>query len=51
MDLWADLAGRLCRRRSRGGGDAVYYFHYLPLEMGAVHYAPGTFNFFSATRT
>ena len=38
MDLWgglwlADYVGSFLA----GGGNAVYYFHYLPLEMGAGH--------------
>jgi hypothetical protein len=50
MDLWAglwlaDYVGAFLG----GGGSAVYYFHYLPEEMGPGHNgSPGTFNFFSA---
>jgi len=52
MDLWgglwlADYVGAFLA----GGGNAVYYFHYLPLEMGAGHHgSQGTFNFFSADK-
>jgi hypothetical protein len=52
LDLWgglwlADYVGSFLA----GGGNAVYYFHYLPLEMGAGHNgSPGTFNFFSADK-
>jgi hypothetical protein len=50
LDLWsglwlADYIGAFLT----GGGSAVYYFHYLPMEMGAGHNGSrGTFNFFSA---
>jgi hypothetical protein len=50
MDLWgglwlADYVGAFLT----GGGDAIYYFHYLPEAMGPGHNgSPGTFNFFSA---
>ena len=50
LDLWsalwlADYVGAfLC-----AGGDALYYFHYLPAELQPGHYSsPGTFNFFTA---
>ncbi len=49
LDLWgglwlADYVGAFLT----GGGSAVYYFHYLPMEMGAGHNGSrGTFNFFS----
>ena len=52
LDLWgglwlADYVGAFLA----AGGNAVYYFHYLPLEMGAGHNgSPGTFNFFSADK-
>ena len=52
MDLWsglwlADYIGAFLT----GGGNAVYYFHYLPEEMGSGHNgSPGTFNFFSADK-
>lgn len=50
LDLWsglwlADYIGAFLT----GGGSAVYYFHYLPMEMGAGHNGSrGSFNFFSA---
>jgi hypothetical protein len=50
MDLWgglwlADYIGAFLT----GGGNAVYYFHYLPEAFGPGHNgSPGTFNFFSA---
>jgi F5/8 type C domain len=50
LDLWgglwlADYIGAFLA----GGGDAVYYFHYLPAPLQPGHNAsPGTFNFFSA---
>jgi hypothetical protein len=50
LDLWsglwlADYIGAFLT----GGGGAVYYFHYLPMELGAGHNGSrGTFNFFSA---
>jgi hypothetical protein len=50
MDIWgglwlADYVGAFLA----GGGNAVYYFHYLPGEMQPGHNgSPGTFNFFSA---
>jgi F5/8 type C domain len=50
MDLWgalwlADYVGAFLT----GGGNALYYFHYLPQAMGPGHNgSPGTFNFFSA---
>jgi F5/8 type C domain len=50
MDLWsglwlADYVGAFLS----GGGKALYYFHYLPEEMGTGHNgSTGTFNFFSA---
>ena len=49
MDIWsalwlADYVGAFLS----GGGNAVYYFHYLPEEMAAgYHGSPGTFGFFS----
>ena len=52
MDLWgalwlADYVGAFLA----GGGDAIYYFHYLPQAMGPGHNgSPGTFNFFSANQ-
>ncbi len=51
-DLWgglwlADYVGAFLA----GGGNAVYYFHYLPMEPGPGHNgSPGTFNFFSADK-
>jgi hypothetical protein len=44
--LWlADYVGAFFA----GGGNALYYFHYLPEAMGQGHNgSPGTFNFFSA---
>jgi len=50
MDLWgglwlADYVGAFLT----GGGNAIYYFHYLPGRIGPGHNgSPGTFNFFSA---
>jgi hypothetical protein len=50
MDLWgglwlADYVGAFLT----GGGNAIYYFHYLPEAMGpGRNGSPGTFNFFSA---
>jgi hypothetical protein len=50
MDLWgalwlADYVGAFLA----AGGNAVYYFHYLPQALGPGHNgSPGTFNFFSA---
>ena len=50
MDLWgglwlADYVGAFLT----AGGNAIYYFHYLPEAMGPGHNgSPGTFNFFSA---
>lgn len=50
MDIWgglwlADYIGAFLS----AGGDAVYYFHYLPGEMApGFHGSPGTFSFFSA---
>jgi F5/8 type C domain len=50
MDIWgalwlADYVGAFLS----AGGDAVYYFHYLPQEMApGFHGSPGTFGFFSA---
>jgi hypothetical protein len=50
MDLWgglwlADYVGAFLS----GGGQALYYFHYLPGSPGSGHNgSPGTFNFFSA---
>jgi len=47
MDIWgalwlADYVGAFLA----GGGSAVYYFHYLPEQVGSgVHGSPGTFNF------
>ena len=52
MDVWsglwlADYVGAFLT----AGGNALYYFHYLPGETGNGHYgSPGTFNFFSADR-
>jgi hypothetical protein len=52
MDIWgglwlADYIGAFLS----GGGNAVYYFHYMPEPMGHGHNnSPGTFNFFSADR-
>src|SRR6266850_2529595 len=52
MGLWgglwlADYVGSFLA----DGGNAVYYLHYLPLEMGAGHNgSQGTFNFFSADK-
>ncbi len=50
MDLWGGLwlAGYIGAFLG-GGGNAVYYFHYLPLPMEPGHNgSPGTFGFFSA---
>jgi hypothetical protein len=50
LDVWsglwlADYVGAFLA----AGGNAVYYFHYLPSQMSPGHYSsPGTFNFFSA---
>jgi hypothetical protein len=50
LDIWgglwlADYVGAFLT----GGGNALYYFHYLPGAMGPGHNgSPGTFNFFSA---
>ena len=50
MDIWgglwlADYIGAFLA----GGGNAVYYFHYMPEPIGHGHNnSPGTFNFFSA---
>lgn len=46
--LWlADYIGAFLS----GGGDAVYYFHYLPLGLGRGHNGSvGTFDFFSADK-
>jgi F5/8 type C domain len=47
MDIWgalwlADYVGAFLG----GGGNALYYFHYLPEQAGiGVHGSPGTFNF------
>ena len=52
MDIWgglwlADYIGAFLA----GGGNAVYYFHYMPEPIGRGHNnSPGTFNFFSADR-
>ena len=52
QDLWsalwlADYVGAFLA----GGGNAVYYFHYLPAPFGSGHNgSPGTFNFFSADK-
>lgn len=52
MDIWgglwlADYIGGFLA----GGGNAVYYFHYLPEGIGRGHNgSPGTFEFFSADR-
>ena len=52
MDLWgglwlADYIGAFLSN----GGDAVYYFHYMPEPIGpGQHASPGTFNFFSADK-
>jgi Winged helix-turn-helix DNA-binding len=44
--LWlADYVGAFFA----GGGNALYYFHYLPEAIGSGHNgSPGTFNFFAA---
>jgi hypothetical protein len=50
MSLWgglwlADYVGAFLA----GGGNALYYFHYMPAPMSPGHNgSPGTFNFFSA---
>ena len=50
MSLWgglwlADYVGAFLA----GGGNSLYYFHYMPAPMGPGHNgSPGTFNFFSA---
>jgi hypothetical protein len=50
MDIWsalwlADYVGAFFA----GGGNGLYYFHYLPAPMQPGHNtSPGTFNFFSA---
>jgi hypothetical protein len=52
VDVWgalwlADYIGAFLS----GGGDAVYYFHYLPLGLGRGHNgSTGTFDMFSADR-
>jgi len=52
MDIWgglwlADYIGAFLS----GGGNAVYYFHYMPEPMGRGHNnSPGTYSFFSADR-
>ena len=52
MDLWgglwlADYIGAFLGH----GGDAVYFFHYMPSEITpGNHASPGTFNFFSADK-
>src|SRR5258708_37036122 len=52
MDIWgglwlADYIGAFLS----GGGNAVYYFHYMPEPMGPGHNgSPGTFSFFSADK-
>jgi hypothetical protein len=52
MDTWgglwlADYIGAFLA----GGGNAVYYFHYMPEPIGRGHNgSPGTFSFFSADR-
>jgi hypothetical protein len=52
VDIWgalwlADYIGAFLS----GGGDAVYYFHYLPLGLGRGHNGSiGTFGMFSADR-
>jgi len=52
MDVWgglwlADYIGAFLS----GGGNAVYYFHYMPEPIGRGHNgSPGTFSFFSADR-
>jgi hypothetical protein len=52
MDIWgglwlADYIGAFLS----GGGNAVYYFHYMPEPMGRGHNnSPGTFSFFSADK-
>ena len=52
MDIWgglwlADYIGAFLS----GGGNAVYYFHYMPEPIGNGHNgSPGTFSFFSADR-
>ena len=52
MDIWgglwlADYIGAFLE----GGGNAVYYFHYMPEPMERGHNnSPGTFSFFSADR-
>jgi hypothetical protein len=52
LDVWsalwlADYVGAFFA----GGGNALYYFHYMPSEMQPGHYtSPGTFSFFSADR-
>jgi hypothetical protein len=52
LDLWAGLwLADYIGAFLTGGGNAVYYFHYLPEEMGSGHNgSPGTFNFFSADK-
>ncbi|MBV9695762.1 MAG: glycosyl hydrolase family 5 [Gammaproteobacteria bacterium] len=50
LDVWsalwlADYVGAFLA----GGGDALYYFHYIPEPLGAgAHGSVGTFNFFAA---
>ena len=52
LDVWAglwlaDYVGAFLA----AGGNALYYFHYLPLELSPGHNgSPGTFNFFSADK-
>jgi F5/8 type C domain len=52
MDIWgglwlADYIGAFLS----GGGNAVYYFHYMPEPIGRGHNgSPGTFSFFSVDR-
>jgi len=50
MDLWAGLwLADYIGAFLTGGGNAVYYFHYMPLAMQPGHNSsPGTFSFFSA---
>ena len=52
MDIWgglwlADYIGAFLS----GGGNAIYYFHYMPEPMSRGHNnSPGTYSFFSADR-
>src|SRR5260370_18098590 len=52
MDIWgglwlADYIGAFLS----GGGNAVYYFHYIPEPIGRGHKgSPGTFSLFSSYR-